>query len=629
LSAPGAAKAFRVDGTGRLRDGAWLALLAVLALAVFWPVTGFPFVEFDDDVFVAANRWVRSGAIGPRDVLEAFSTFTVGNWYPIPMLSHRLDVALFGLSPGRFHAVNLALHLASTLLLFRAFRRMTGRAAESATVAALFAIHPLHVETVAWIAERRDLLCGLFSILTIDAWGRYAESPSRRRYLATALWMALAMLSKPMAVTLPFVLLLLDGWPLGRLAEIAGSPAGARAVGLKRAIFEKWPLLAMAAADLAVTIVAQLGGGAVSGLEAVPLGIRVANALLSYVRYLGMTLWPSGLSVFYPFPSAAPPLWQPAGAAIALACLSALAIREARRRPYLLFGWLWYLGTLVPVIGLMQAGAQAIADRYTYLPLTGIFVIAAWGTTDALAAAGAGRRAAAAAWLLALASAGTLAHRQVGVWRDTEALFGHAVRVTEGNWLAHNNLGRHLWEKGRPAEAESHLREALRIRPGYAEAQHNLGMVLAARGAVEEATARFREAVRLAPADADSRLSLGVALARAGDTGEAVGQLREAVRLRPDHAEGRLDLGRALLEGGRPGEASAQFLEAIRLRPAWPDAHNMLGVALAEGGDPAEAARRFREALALRPGDEGIRRNLERVLPQAPASRKGAPGALK
>jgi Flp pilus assembly protein TadD len=599
--------------SARIARAALPLLLALAVLAVYWPVARFPFIGFDDDVYVTRNAWVLAEGFGAADVAHAFTTFTGGNWHPVTMLSHKLDVALFGVSPGAFHAENALIHLAATLLLFRLFRRTTGRPVESAAVAALFAIHPLHVESVAWISERKDVLCAFFTLLSLGAWARYAETGSARRYLAAFGWAVAAMLSKPMAVTLPVMLLLFDGWPLGRLRGLPPERPGAPPGGIRRALLEKVPFLAASLAVGVATLAAQREGGAVSGVDLLPVGARLSNALVSYGWYLAKAAWPAGLSVFYPYPAVPHDAWKVAGSALGLAAVTALSIRESRRRPYLLFGWLWYLATLLPVIGLVQAGAQGAADRYSYLPLVGIFAMAAWGVSGLLPASAAGRRAVAAAATLALAAAGYAASRQVETWRSTEALFARALDVTADNWLAHDQLGYRLWETGRAAEAVPHLREAVRIRPDYPKAHHNLGLALAALGATDEAAGQFGEAVGLAPADASSRRGLGVALARGGRIGEAVVQFREAVRLRPDDAGGITDLAAALLQSGNSVEAERWLREAIRIAPDRPEAHHLLGVALAGRGERAEAASRFREALRLKPDHEPARAGLDRL----------------
>ncbi len=586
-------------------------LLAIATLAVYFPVFRYPYVSLDDDVYVTANAWVRAPGFGWGDIAHAFGSCTAGHWHPLAMLSLKLDFLMFGADPGSSHAVNLALHLATVLVFFIAFRRMTGREAESAAVALLFAIHPLHVESVAWISERKDVLCGVFCALSVDAWGRYAEAPSRRRYLASFLFFALALLSKAMAVTLPFVLLLLDFWPLRRLGRPA--PEDPRAVGISAALLEKVPFLGLSAVSSFAALAALGGVGALIGADEVAFGTRTAGALLSYAWYLGKLLVPAGLSVVYPPAVGEAQGWQVAGAALLLAVATVFSVRQSGKRPFLLFGWLWFLGTLFPVIGLVRAGAIVVADRFCYLPALGIFVAAVWGVSGILPASRRGRRV--AGWIVAacLVPLAAAAHVQVRTWRDSEALFSRAIAQTRENWLAHGNLGQFLRTEGRPREAIPHLREAIRITPADAVLNQSLGLALSDVGDPAGAEASFRRAVRLVPADVEAHLHLGVCLARQGKSEDAADSFATAVRLAPEHPGARFNYGTALLESGRSEAATAQFREALRIRPAYPEAFGMLGVALADGGKRDEAARAFREALRLKPGDAAATANLARL----------------
>jgi tetratricopeptide (TPR) repeat protein len=530
------------------------ALVAAVVL-LYWRVGGFPFVEYDDQQYVTANPVVLSG-LTLQGVKWAFTTFHASNWHPLTWLSHMADVTLFGPDAGWPHRVNALLHLANTLLLFRLLNRTTGRAWESGFAAALFALHPLHVESVAWVSERKDVLSALFWFLAADAWVRWCARPSVLRYLPVAGFMAASLMSKPMAVTLPFTLLLLDAWPLRRLASR----------GIGRLLLEKAPLFLLSAASCAVTVAAARAEG-LNSLDAVPMGARLANASLAYIEYLRMTAWPAGLAVFYPHPYAGVSLPAAGLAAAGLAVATVAAIRFARGRPYLAFGWFWYLGTLVPVIGLVQVGGQAMADRYAYVPLVGIFVALAWGASDRVSAWRIPQGAAAAAAGVVLAALAACAWVQVGYWGSTEALFGHALAVTKDNLVAHETLGVKAAREERLDEALSHFREVARIRPGYADPWCVAGRILARQGKPGEAEAAFREALRLRPGYAEAHAQLGMLLAGRGAAGEAAAHLREALRLAPDDPEANLAMAELLDGAGRKAEAAAFYNKAFGSAP--------------------------------------------------------------
>ena len=450
--------------------------LALLTLVTYLPVLAHGFIRFDDPLYVTRNTWVQGGLTW-EGIAWAFQANVASNWHPLTLLSHMLDCELFGMDPLGHHLTSLLLHTASAVLLFEAFRRMTGNLWKSAVVAALFAIHPTHVESVAWIAERKDVLSGFFWMLTLLAWERYVRQPSRARYALVALSLAAGLLSKPMVVTLPFVLLLLDVWPFNR--------------GIR--VKEKLPLFALVAASCVATVIAQ--SGAIGMASQFPMKLRLANAVLSYVRYLGKTLLPSRLAVFYPMPTEFP-AWKVAGAALLLIVLTVLALRVGR---YATVGWLWFLGTLVPVIGIVQVGGQAMADRYTYLPTIGLFLIAAWGLP---------RKEVWVAAVLALAIGTRL---QLRHWEDSESLFRHAAAVTERNFIAHLHLAQIHADRGERGPALEHFRTTLEIRPGMWQAQASLGNTLRRWGRPDKALPHLRNAVRLRPRDPRLRRALAEA----------------------------------------------------------------------------------------------------------------------
>jgi len=582
--------------------------LAGLVALVFAPLGRAGFIHLDDDHYVYANPMVRSG-LSWRTAAWAFTAFDNANWHPLTWLSHLTDVSLFGLDAGAHHLTSVTIHAAAAAVLFLALRRLTGRPWRSAFVAALFAVHPQHVESVAWISERKDVLSGLFAALTLWAYARWLERRSFGRYVAVAVFLALGLLAKPMLVTMPFVLLLVDVWPGRRLKGSSTAPPGTRWRVLRTLVLEKAPLLVLAAASSAVTYVAQQSGGAVHATTTLPIPLRIANALVSYAIYLVKTLWPSGLGVFYPHPVRIPG-WQVMGAGLLLLALSALAVRSLRRHPVVFTGWFLFVGMLVPVIGLVKVGEQARADRYTYLPLVGVFLVVSWVGTEVLR----GRRhVAGAVALTVVAACALVASAQASRWRDSETLFRHTLAVTEGNALVHNNLGVALSEAGRAEEARALFAEAVRLDPRYPDARGNLGFALLEAGEADAALLQLEEAVRLQPDSAVHRHNLGLALARRDDPEAAVGALEEAVRLRPEYAEARNNLGVLLDRVGRSAEAEAQLREAVRLRPAAAEPENNLGLAIARQGRVEEAVAHFRRALALQPGYGAAQRNLERA----------------
>jgi len=577
-------------------------LLVAGILACYWQVSDHEFVNYDDDRYVTENRHVQAG-LGREGIVWAFGTNITGNWHPLTWLSHMLDCTLFGLDSGWHHRINVVFHVINTLLLFLVLRQMTGALWRSGFAAALFALHPLHVESVAWVAERKDLLSTFFWMLTMWSYVWYVEHPGTKRYLLVMMFFILGLMAKPMVVTLPFVLLLMDYWPLGRFQW--GQVDEERKVTSKRQsasrlVWEKVPLFVCTVASSIVTFLAQKAGGAVSSLEVFSLDVRVGNALVSYAKYIGKMLWPQDLAVLYPHPATLP-MWQGVGAGILLVFLSALVVRAGRRHPFLAVGWFWYLGTLVPVIGLVQVGLQALADRYTYVPLVGLFIIISWGA-HYLQAGWKSR------WLaLALLAAVVLSALmictglQLRHWSNSITLFKHAISVTTDNWVARNNLGEGLERQGRLQEAVSHYNEALRIKPGFAKAHNNLGNALLSQGKAQEAVSHYNEALRMKPDYAKAHYNLGTALLGQGRAEEAARHYEAALRINPDYYEAHYNLGLALARQGRVGEAIEHFSETLRLMPGFAEAHYNLGNALLRQGIVKEAIYHYSEALRIKP----------------------------
>jgi tetratricopeptide (TPR) repeat protein len=577
-------------------------LLGAVTLAVYASLLRSDFTRYDDDRYITRNSNVQRGLTW-KGFLWTFNIGYASNWHPLTWLSHMLDVELFGLRPAGHHATSLVFHLVNVLLLFFFLKRISGRLWESAFVAALFAVHPLHVESVAWIAERKDVLSTTLGLLTLWTYAAYVGSPSPRRYASLIGLFALGLMAKPMLVTLPFVLLLLDYWPLRRFQ--AQKIKSRRWPGW-RLIWEKIPLFILAAASCVATTIAQQKGGALSPQELLPLGVRVANALTSYGRYILLTVWPAKLAVLYPHPGAGLPIWQPVVSALALISLTYALIRVRRKFPYLIMGWLWYLGTLVPVIGLVQVGSQAMADRYTYLPLVGLFVAATWGVRDLTVKTlkKPEKRIAVLAGLLIIVLAAR-ARVQAGTWRNTETLFRQAIAVTKGNSIAHNSLGEALLLKGELDEAIVHFREALRIDPGYAFAHFNLAHAFSLRGNWEEAVPHYQKGLEIRPQDVAALSELGIAFSKLGNWEEAMACFQEALRIKPDDPNNRYRLALAFIGGQDYESAVEQFSEVLRIKPDWPEAHHNMSVALLELGRTEEAIRHSRAALNLRP-DYGL-----------------------
>ncbi|MGP8246140.1 MAG: tetratricopeptide repeat protein [Bryobacteraceae bacterium] len=595
------AKSAPAPATGRATDFGIAVLLLAAIIAAYGQTLRFGFVNYDDPDYVTANVHVRNG-IAADSVAWAFRHSFAGNWFPLTWLSHMLDVELFGLDSGLHHLTSVAIHALATLLLFAVLRRITKSRWPSAMVAALFALHPLHVESVAWIAERKDVLSAFFWMLTLYAYAGYAARPGPARYALTLLAFCLGLMAKPMLVTLPLVLLLVDYWPLAR---------GVR-------ILEKLPFLALSAAVSVVAYVVHRGAGATASFEIFPLAVRLENALVSYAVYALKMFWPSNLAVFYPYSRGS--LAVPATfAGIGLAAITFLSIRMAARRPYLIVGWAWYLVTLAPVIGVIQVGAQARADRYTYIPMVGLSIALVWGAAEILQAWP--RVRAALAWSVCAACL-VLTWSQVRYWRDGVSLFRHAVDVTTDNYVARFNLASALGARGEDVEAAGQLAEAVRIRPNSAAARAELGQLLAKQGRLQEALLQLHAAVRLNPSDAISHYRLGTVLGEAGSPREAAGEFMEAVRLDPGNADAHYNLGISLASQGHIEQAASEFGAAVRLSPDDASARYNLGVSLARLGRIRESIAQLSEAIRIDPRLPGAREALDDAIASERATGK-------
>jgi hypothetical protein len=543
--------------------------LTLSILTVYWGIQHAEFVNYDDPDYIVENRHVTSGLTW-KGIKWAFLRLDqeTANWHPLTWLSYMLDYELYGLNAGGFHVTSLLFHIANTLLLFFCLRRMTGAQWRSALVAALFALHPLHVESVAWISERKDVLSTFFWMLTMVLYTRYAEQPIGRRYVAVYLTFLLGLMAKPMLVTLPFVLLLLDFWPLKRLAfsgkvEAAEGqnkhffPVQEALPGAKKdsffyhnlrqaafLFFEKMPLLILSVISSIITIYAQQRGGALSTLEEMSLDSRIANAAISYVRYIGKTIWPQKLTAFYPHPGIWP-LWQVIAAFVLILIITYICIRAIRRHPYLAVGWLWFLGTMVPVIGIVQIGAQSMADRYTYIPLIGLFIIVAWGLHDIFKSIPYGKELSAGFAVLLLAVSMVLTARQVQTWKSTEPFLEHMVTVTENNYGALNGLGGMYLERKELDKAMDFFRKAIEIKPDYASAHHNIGMVYLHQKRCDDAVKQFHKALRLEYLPENivkTHNYLGVAYVCLWRVDDAIREFKLVLRMNPEFSRARANL---------------------------------------------------------------------------------------
>jgi tetratricopeptide (TPR) repeat protein len=630
--------------------------LGLLCLAVYGQLHDAPFIQLDDSEYVTTNKHVTSGLTWDN-VIWAFTTNHASNWHPLTWLSLMLDCELFGANPGALHLVNVAYHIASALVLFGALKYMTGSVWRSAFVAGLFALHPLHVESVAWITERKDVLSGLFWMLTMWAYAWYARRGTAAAYLTAFVLFVLGLMAKPMLVTLPFVLLILDYWPLGRFESAARHSQkrqGSRDSGWSGVfppipwilLREKLSFFAAGAASSVVTFIVQQRSGAVRTLLHFSVDFRIANALVSYVRYMAKTVWPSSLAIFYPSFQKLP-LWPAVGSAVVLVAIS-FAVHKLRYKRWLTVGWLWYLGTLVPVIGLVQVGGQAIADRYTYLPLIGLFLVAAWGANEALGRLARGQMILVSAAVAVLTALSVRTWVQVGYWQDNIKLFSYAIEVTPGNHIAHECLGHALVQAGQPDQAKHHYEQALRIKPygaraefslaqlffrdrkidqairhyrlailydkDYVEAYYYLANTLVVQKKFDEAIEYYRKVLQLDPEHSEACNNLALALADVGDVDNAIKYFDKSLRLNPDSPEVHNNLANALAKRQRLVEATAHYQMALRLRPDFTEAHYSFADVLKQLAQFDEAIEHYRRALALNPQNPDAHNGLGQCL---------------
>ena len=599
-------KFFRID-----RNILVCLLLVLSILAIYGKVRHYEFINIDDDVFITANSYVRSG-VSPASLRWSFSfALKDGNyWRPLTWLSHMLDVSLYGMDAGRHHLSNVFFHIISTILLFLAFNRMTGALWRSAFVAALFALHPINVESVAWVANRKNVLSTFFWMLTLLFYAGYHQRPGILRYLAVLFAFGLGLLAKPMLVTLPFVLLLLDFWPLKRIVfQRTDFSLQGR---VWRLIFEKLPLFILSALSLVVSSASVAGMRNVISLEDLPMKLRLANSLVAYVKYIGKLIWPSHLAVYYPFPEQIP-LWQPLTAFVLLLIVSVYTFGNLKQKPYLAVGWLWYVGTLIPVIGIVQVGWwPEMADRWAYVPTIGLFIMLAWGMAEIANRWQYRRVVLTCLSVSALAALLILSFLQISHWRDSVSLFEHGLKVTGGTWKIHNNLANALNAMGRYGEAIRHYQHALELEPPEPEGvRYNMAITLASNGSLQEAIAQYHEAIRLNPNYVDAHVNLGVAFARLGKTAEARHHYFEALRVDPNFAQASYNLGNLLLAQGEIDAAISRYRKAVQINPHFAESYNGLGLALMRTGNLEEAILCFRKATSVSPSFRDSQKNLK------------------
>jgi tetratricopeptide (TPR) repeat protein len=602
MKMPSAGDKHADDYFRKYRDLLICVLISAAIIVAYWPVQHYDLISLDDIDYITGNPYVKTGLTW-QSFSWALKDVHTGYWHPLTWVSHMLDYQIFGSRVGGHHWTNVIFHIANSVLLYIILKRVSGAAWRSAFVAALFAVHPLNVESVAWVSERKNVLCTFFWFAGMWSYAYYLERPTRYRYFLILMAFSLGLMSKPMIVTFPFTLLLLDYWPLGRLTSWKTFP---------RLVFEKIPLFILAAIVGVVTFVSSFHGDVTISIDKLPLADRTANAVLSYAKYLGKMFWPENLAVFYPY-SKEFGSFPIIGAILLLTVLSCLAVFLARKYRYALMGWLWYLGTLVPVIGIIQVGKQAMADRYAYIPMIGLFIIIAWGIPDLLRGWPRRKIIFAVSSVAVISGLMICSLLQVRHWQNGVTLFEHALRVTDMNSRAHYNLGISLTGLGKYEEAVYHFKYAIRLEPEYAGSYSYMGVALAGQGKTDEAIVYYEEALRIKQNDETTHNNLGVALAGKGRFDEAIMHFQEALRIRPDYVYANRNMGGALAGLGKIEEAIGYYENALKIERGNAVTHNNLGLALASVGRTQEAVGHFQEALKINPSYTAAADNLKSV----------------
>ncbi len=570
--------------------------LVAAIVAVYWPVYNCDFVKYDDHVYITDNANIQSG-LNLKSLQWAFTSGYASNWHPVTWLSHTLDYQLFGKWAGGHHLINVLFHIANTIVLLCILVRMTGAIWPSAFVAAVFALHPLHVESVAWISERKDVLSTLFWMLTIWAYIRYVENPKGWWYPAAIVLFVLGLMSKPMLVTAPFVLLLLDYWPLQRKLS-------------RKLLIEKIPFFICSFASCIVTFLVQRSYGATVSIKALTPQVRVNNAIVSCLTYITKMIWPSRLAVFYPHPHDGLSATRVVISGLVLVLISIYFIHLARHHRFFAVGWLWYLGTLVPVIGLVQVGIQAMADRYTYMTLTGLLIIIAWSAKEFVPKWRYRNIVLTFLAVTVLIASALISFRQLKYWKNSSTLFEHTLQVTKNNYIILSYYANYLSGVGRLDEAIERYNESLKIAPNYANAHYNLGLALMKSGRALAAIDQFSLAVKYRPHFAPAQNELAIALYKQGRNEDAINHFEQVLKLSPDFVDAHLNLGSALLESGKTQQAIEQFRMAIKYKPDLPEAYFNLADAMKEQGKPEEAVSYYKQALKIEPNYAEAQLNL-------------------
>lgn len=591
----------------------------VITMGVYWQVSGFEFINVDDPRYVLYNNFIRDG-ISLDGIKWAFLSVYAANWHPLTWLSHMLDIELFGMRPGMHHLINAALHTLNASLLFLVLDKMTGKLLRSAAIAALFALHPLHVESVAWISERKDVLSTFFGMLTMMSYYWYTRRENIQRYLLMILFYVLGLLSKPMLVTLPFVLLLLDCWPLKRFettfthSDTNSSDQQKRMVAshwprIMQLVLEKIPLMVLAVLSSLITLYAQQSWGAVGSLERISVSTRIANAATSYVVYLIKMFRPVDLAAYYPYPETVN-LPLVVFCLLVLSLITGIVLFSAKRIPYLLVGWFWYLGTLVPVIGIVQVGTQSMADRYTYFPLIGIFLMVVWWIGDFTLRLRHRKVILGVMSSVLFGAIITTTWVQVGYWKDSETLFRHAIDVTRDNYNALGYLGLALYEKGDLDGAILCYRETLSLNPAVLKNYINLGIALLRNNEIDSAINNYSDVLSIDPNFAEAHLGMGTALSMAGKHDLAEKHFQEVIRIDPDSSEARNSLGDLMGLDGNLDLAVQYYTESLKINPHQSDVYNNLGMVFLKKGDMSQAIECFQAAVKENPAHEAAAVNL-------------------
>ena len=580
-------------------------LLATMTFTAYWQVRHHDFVNYDDTLYVTENPHVTAG-FTVDGVKMAFTDIRTGNWHPVTLLSHMLDCQLFGLNPGPHHLSNLFFHIINALLLFHILYRTTGDLWPSSFVSALFALHPLHVESVAWVSERKDVLSTFFLLLTIWNYIIFIKHKMNSRYLAIHFFFILGLMAKPMLVTLPFLLLLLDFWPLRRLGKFDLFNNNRISTSAIRPVYdlirEKYLLFFISSVFCIITYITQKSAGAVGSIEKFPFDLRLGNALVSYTNYIVKMVWPSGMAVFYPHPEIIP-VWESSLSFIVLVLLTVLSLRFARNYPYFIVGWLWYLFTLLPVIGLIKVGLQAMADRYTYIPLVGLFIIFSWGMYDLMSAK---RIKVIGFWIISiivLSIFSILSWKQIKYWENTETLYQQALDVTDNNYFIHVALGNELDKQGKLTEANSHYREAIRIKPNFATAHNQIAQFLAKQEKYDEAMYHFKEAIRIKPDFAEAYYYLGYIFEQQGRLNSAILQYKTALRINPNYGKAHNSLGTLFYKLENLEKSVLHYQKAVNILPYNADWHFNLGITLLALGKKNAAVNHFLTVLDINSAD--------------------------